>query len=110
MKDDSSFSLDQIEQIAKEVDRDPLDVLQIAYQIQETKRESERNTERRKQDISNLESDSTAIQMIKELWAKGYFNYTAIAVMVGHNRNVVVTVIEAMIAKGEIPRGDNIMY
>ena len=109
MKDNCSFNLVKIEQIAKEADRDPLEVLQIAYQIQETKREIERSTERRKQDILNLESDSAAIQTIKELWAKGYFNYTAIAVAIGHGRGAVVDVIEKMRAKGDIPKDDHIL-
>ena len=71
MTDNCCFDLAKIEQIAKEADRDPLEVLQIAYQIQETKRENERSTERRKQDISNLESDPVAIQTIKDLLGKG---------------------------------------
>jgi hypothetical protein len=105
MTDNCSSNLVKIEQIAKEANCDPLEVLHIAYQIQETKREIERSAERRKQDILNLESNSAAIQTIKELWAKGYFNYTAIAVEIAYNKSIVITVIEKMMTEGQISEG-----
>ncbi len=98
-----------IGQIAKEVSRDSWNVLQIAYQIQETEREIKRRIERREQDITNLEQDTVAIERIKELWGKGWRNITAIAVEIDHPRNAIMAIINKMEANGEIQKEDVVL-
>ena len=97
---DGLKDIDQIGKIAKDVGSDPDRVLAFVYRIQETERE----TEKRKHAIATLERDSAAIQKIKELWAEGWFNKTAIAVAIGYPRGAVITVTEKMMVKGEIPK------
>jgi hypothetical protein len=98
-----------IGQIAKEVDRDSWDMLQIIYNIQETERDTKRRKEMYAKEITNLECDSAAIERIMVLWVEGWRNNTAIAVEINHPRNAVIAIINKMIANGEIQKEDVVL-
>ncbi|VVB62630.1 Uncharacterised protein [uncultured archaeon] len=84
-----------IKQIAKEVG---CQTMQVENAI-----ESRRRSKELKEAKDRLEKDSTATQMIKEFWVNT-FNRDEIAKAIGYPRDVVCSVIEQMMANGEIPK------
>lgn len=91
-----SEGVSDIEQIAKEA-HCPLIMVENFI-------ERQRKIKELKEAKANLEQDLAAIQKIKELWAEGWINRTEIAKAIGHPRDAVCTVINQMIANGEIPK------